>query len=192
GWSSKTGGARGQRRIPRGLVRGRRRPRVPTTPKLAQIAVRVLNVPGRWRIHPATRTFQALRIAVNQELEGLAEFVSIAAGNLELSGRLAIISFHSLEDGIVKRAFRLESGQCQCQSPRRAGRPLDTIQSLAAQESAGQIFDNRSGEAVCARCGARKQVRILTRKPIQPSEDEIKRNPRARSARLRVCERSAA
>src|SRR5262249_3555490 len=114
------GEERGARRIARAIVRERQRQPVTTTTQLAEIVVRVLKVQGRWRIHPATRTFQALRIAVNRELEGLAEFVSVAAGHLKPSGRLAVISFHSLEDGIIKRAFRLASGQCQCEPRQRA------------------------------------------------------------------------
>src|SRR5262249_44359145 len=186
----KYGEERGARRIARAIAGERRRNPITTTTRLAQIVVRALNVPGRWRIHPATRTFQAFRIAVNQELEGLAEFVSAAARYLEPSGRLAIISFHSLEDGIVKRAFRLVSGRCQCQPTRRGRKQRDAIQGFGGKESPGQTSDSQTGEIVCDRCGARRQVTILTRKPIEPSEDEIKRNPRARSARLRVCERS--
>jgi len=185
------GEERGARRIARAIVRERQRQPVTTTTQLAEIVVRVLKVPGRWRIHPATRTFQALRIAVNRELEGLAEFVSVAAGRLKPSGRLAVISFHSLEDGIIKRALRLASGQCQCEPRQRAILLRAYEQTDPAEERIrGTAIGNRAEVVVCDRCGARKQVTILTRKPIHPSEDEIKRNPRARSARLRVCERS--
>jgi 16S rRNA (cytosine1402-N4)-methyltransferase len=173
----KNGDERGARRIARAIVSERGRHQVTTTAQLAQIVVRALNVPGRWRIHPATRTFQALRIAVNDELEGLSEFVVVAASYLRPSGRLAIIAFHSSEDAIIKRAFRLASGQCQC-GPRRGHWPRSATSG------------SEDGIVVCERCGARKLVKILTRKPIQPSEVEIRRNPRARSARLRVCERS--
>jgi 16S rRNA (cytosine1402-N4)-methyltransferase len=187
----KNGDERGSRRIARAIVSERRRQRVTTTTQLAQIVVRTLNVPGRWRIHPATRTFQALRIAVNGELAGLSEFVPIAASYLRPSGRLAIISFHSLEDAIIKRAFRLASGQCQCE-PRRRGHRLEYLQAAGSVQAPGVVAPSGSGDGsvVCDRCGARKLVTILTRKPIQPSEGEIRRNPRARSARLRVCERS--
>jgi 16S rRNA (cytosine1402-N4)-methyltransferase len=184
----KYGEERGARRIARGIVRERGRQPVTGTIQLAQIVVRALNVPGRWRIHPATRTFQALRIAVNGELEGLAEFVTGAASYLEPSGRLAVISFHSLEDGIIKRAFRLAAGQCQCQPRRHAPRHQDYVDTLARQSEVRAV-DHQIDKVVCDRCGARKLVDILTKKPIQPSQDEVRRNPRARSARLRVCSR---
>jgi 16S rRNA (cytosine1402-N4)-methyltransferase len=184
----KYGEERGARRIARAIVRERSRQPVTSTIQLAQIVVRALNVKGRWRIHPATRTFQAFRIAVNGELEGLAEFVSVAAGYLQPSGRLAVISFHSLEDGIIKRAFRLAAGQCQCQPRRHAPGHQDYLDTLAGQTEVSPS-DQQIGKIVCDRCGARKLVDILTRKPIQPSQDEVRRNPRARSARLRVCAR---
>lgn len=177
------GEERGARKIARAIGRERRRQKITTTTRLAQIVVRALNVPGRWRIHPATRTFQALRVALNQELEGLAEFARDAIDHLQPAGRLAIISFHSLEDAIIKRAFRLASGQCQCQPRRQAGRASDFSSAAASPE--------RTDNIVCPICGARRQVTILTKKPLLPSDDEIKRNPRARSARLRVCERSS-
>jgi 16S rRNA (cytosine1402-N4)-methyltransferase len=110
------------------------------------------------RIHPATRTFQALRIAVNRELEGLDKFIETAVGLLEAKGRLAVISFHSLEDRVVKRALRKLSGYCEC--------------------------DRR--KPVCE-CGARREVEILTRRPVTAGEEELEENPRARSAKLRAC-----
>ncbi|MCA1615983.1 MAG: 16S rRNA (cytosine(1402)-N(4))-methyltransferase [Acidobacteria bacterium] len=111
-------------------------------------------------MHPATRTFQALRIAVNAELEGLGEFVETSVDLLMTGGRLAVISFHSLEDRIVKRALRRLAGQCEC-DPRAP---------------------------VCS-CGARRAVEILTRRPVVAAEAELEVNPRARSAKLRACEK---
>jgi 16S rRNA (cytosine1402-N4)-methyltransferase len=112
------------------------------------------------RVHPATRTFQALRIAVNIVLEGLGEFIEEAVDLLKPGGRFAIISFHSLEDRIVKHTLRRLSGQCEC-DPR---------------------------QPICS-CGARQVVRLLTRRPVAPGDEEINDNPRARSAKLRGCER---
>jgi 16S rRNA (cytosine1402-N4)-methyltransferase len=155
-------------------VQSRDRASIATTKQLADIVVRALHIPGRWRIHPATRTFQALRIAVNDELKSLERFIPSAISILERGGRLAIISFHSLEDRIVKHGFLRESGRCQCETAviqtglRR--KPLDD-------------------EIVCERCGASRRVRILTRKPVRPAPEEIEQNPRSRSSLLRVCER---
>ena len=109
----------------------------------------------RHQIHPATRTFQALRIAVNHELEGLGEFVESAVDLLIPDGRFVGISFHSLEDRILKRELRRLSGHCEC-PPRLP---------------------------VCS-CGARKVVEVLTRRPVTPGEREIDENPRARSAKF--------
>jgi len=112
------------------------------------------------KIHPATRTFQALRIAVNGELDILEQFVKDAVDVLKTEGRLAIITFHSLEDRIVKHAFQRLSGKCIC-PPR---------------------------QPVCT-CGAVKKVEILTKKPLLPTEAEQKQNPRSRSAKLRACKK---
>ena len=172
----KYGEEPGSRRIARNIVRDRP---ITTTTQLAQIVVRALRTPGRWRVHPATRTFQALRIAVNNELDGLDQFVTEAVSHLRIGGRLAIISFHSLEDRIVKNTFKLESGVCQC--PPRLRR--------ATQEQPDATDAGHDPSTVCRHCGARKRTAILTRKAIQPGQDEIQRNPRARSAKLRVCER---
>ncbi|MCK5317605.1 MAG: 16S rRNA (cytosine(1402)-N(4))-methyltransferase RsmH [Anaerolineales bacterium] len=111
-------------------------------------------------IHPATRTFQALRIAVNDELETLKAGLETAVRLLSPRGRLAVISFHSLEDRIVKRFFRRESRDCIC--------PPEQL--------------------ICC-CEHVATLRVLTKKPIRPESDEISHNPRARSARLRVAER---
>jgi 16S rRNA (cytosine1402-N4)-methyltransferase len=116
----------------------------------------------RGRIHPATRTFQALRIAVNDELATLEAVLPQVVDILAPSGRLAVISFHSLEDRLVKRFLRRESRDCIC--------PPEM--------------------PVCT-CGHKATLRLVTRKPIQPTADEVAANPRARSARLRVAERVA-
>jgi 16S rRNA (cytosine1402-N4)-methyltransferase len=111
-------------------------------------------------IHPATRTFQALRIATNQELESLATALPKLVKCLAPHGRIAVISFHSLEDRIVKSIFRTESRDCIC--------PPE--------------------QPVCT-CGHTASLRLLTKKPIRPGQQEIQANPRARSARLRVAEK---
>jgi 16S rRNA (cytosine1402-N4)-methyltransferase len=153
------GEERRSRRIARFIVENRDRGApVETTKELADLVWRAVGPDKKRRIHPATRTFQALRIAVNRELEGLDRFVEDAVDALEPEGRLAVISFHSLEDRIIKRTLLRLSGRCQC-PPR-----LPT----------------------CT-CGARKVVDLLTRRPISPDEDEIALNARARSAKLRAC-----
>ena len=111
-------------------------------------------------MHPATRTFQALRIAVNRELESLEIVLPQAVTSLAPGGRLAVISFHSLEDRIVKQFFRRESRDCIC-PPR---------------------------QPVCT-CGHRAVINEITRRPIQPQPAEVEQNPRSRSARLRVAEK---
>lgn len=169
------GEERGARKIARAIARERQRTRIATTRQLADIVVRALNIPGRWRIHPATRTFQALRIAVNDELNALDRFIPDAVSALARGGRLAVISFHSLEDRIVKRSFLRESGRCNC----------ETKTGPAGKHRKDVIID----EIICQRCGARTRVRILTRKPVRPRSSEIERNPRSRSSLLRVCER---
>jgi len=168
------GEERGSRKIARAIVRERQAEPILTTRRLADVVVRALNVRGHWRIHPATRTFQALRISVNSELDALEAFVPAATNLLDAGGRLAIISFHSLEDRIVKRAFRRESGACICE-PRLS--------------TARRVEGSGSTQVVCERCGARTTVRVLTRKPIRPSAMEIRANPRSRSASMRVCEK---
>ena len=153
------GEERRSRRIARRIVESREQGRpVKTTRELAELVQH--SVGGRkWnQIHPATRTFQALRIAVNRELEDLAKFVETAIDLLQPDGRFVVISFHSLEDRIIKRELRRLSGHCEC-PPRLP---------------------------VCS-CGARQVVEILTRRPVTPGPGEIDENPRARSAKLRAC-----
>ncbi|MGB7922182.1 MAG: 16S rRNA (cytosine(1402)-N(4))-methyltransferase RsmH [Pyrinomonadaceae bacterium] len=151
------GEERRSRRISRWIVERRERGEpIKGTRELAELVARAVGHRKTDRIHPATRTFQALRIAVNRELEGLAEFIETAIDLLQPDGRFAAISFHSLEDRIVKRALRRLSGHCEC--------------------------DRRV--PVCS-CGARRAVEILTRRPIQAGQAELDENPRARSAKLR-------
>jgi 16S rRNA (cytosine1402-N4)-methyltransferase len=142
------GEERYSRRIARAIVAARRDEALTRTSQLAAIVRRAIPHRGYQRIDPATRTFQALRIWVNQELDGLDTFLVQASQRLRQGARLAVITFHSLEDRIVKHLFRaLERG----------------------------------GES----------IRILTKRPLVPSEDEVTRNPRARSAKLRAIERLA-
>ncbi len=153
------GEERRSRRIARWIVERRERGEaVRTTGELADLVSRAVGHKRGERIHPATRTFQALRIAVNRELEGLGEFVEAAVDLLQPQGRLAVISFHSLEDRIVKRALRRLAGYCEC-----------------------------GARAPVCTCGARRAVEILTRRPVVPGEQELEENPRARSAKLRAC-----
>lgn len=148
-------------RIARGIVMARRHERIRSSLRLAEIVRNA--IPARHRprrIHPATRTFQALRIAVNNELETLERFLGEAADLLNPKGRLCILSFHSLEDRIVKERFRALARGCICPP----------------------------GLPVCV-CGKKPLIRILTKKPARPDSVEINENPMARSARLRAAER---
>jgi 16S rRNA (cytosine1402-N4)-methyltransferase len=133
-----------------------------TTTQLAELIARHAKQPGRRtrRLHPATQTFQALRIAVNRELEAMETGVPAAIRLLKPGGRLAVISFHSLEDRFVKRLFRQLSRECIC--------PPE--------------------QPIC-RCQARATLRPITRKAVKASAEEIQANPRSRSARLRVAEK---
>ena len=159
------------RRIARRIVERRERGEpVTMTVELANLVAGVIRYhAGKSRrpraratseIHPATRTFQALRIAVNGELDDLAKFVESSIEILNPHGRFVCISFHSLEDRIVKRTLRRLAGQCEC--------------------------DSRL--PVCE-CGSREAVQILTRRPVTPDAAEARSNPRARSAKLRACQR---
>lgn len=155
------GEERFSRRIARRIVEKRENGMTPkTTKELEELVYRCVPHSKKDKIHPATRTFQALRIAVNGELEILEKFITASIDKLSKNGRLAIISFHSLEDRIVKRTFQKKSGRCDCPP----------------------------NFPVCV-CGAVKSIEILTRKPVIPGEIEINENPRARSAKLRVCQK---
>jgi 16S rRNA (cytosine1402-N4)-methyltransferase len=152
-------------RIARAIVDARRTARVATAEELAAIVERVAPPNPRQprRTHPATRVFQALRIAVNEELDALQEGLAAAVDLLRPGGRLVVLSYHSLEDRIVKRFFAAERRGCVC--------PPDL--------------------PVCV-CGRNPRLRLVTRPSLTPTADEVAANPRARSARLRAAERLAA
>ena len=149
------GDERRSRRIARAIVAARP---LTTTVQLANLIERTIG--HREKIHPATRTFQALRIATNDELGALAQTLPQARDLLRPGGRLVVIAFHSLEDRLVKRFLRQEARDCICPP-----------------------------EAPICTCEHRASLRILTRKPIRPRPEEVAQNPRSRSARLRVAER---
>lgn len=157
------GEERKSRRVARLIVERRQTGQpIQTTAELARLVEKALGRSPRDKIHPATRTFQALRIAVNDELEILDDFIKDSVDLLKPKGTLCIITFHSLEDRIVKQAFQKLSGKCFCPS---------RIPSCV--------------------CGAVKRVEVLTRKPVVPTEAEMNENPRSRSAKLRVCRKLA-
>jgi 16S rRNA (cytosine1402-N4)-methyltransferase len=153
------GGERLSRRIAREVVNARRRARITTTTELAAIVARCVRGPRR-RIHPATRVFQALRIAVNEEIEGLKAFLESSVDALAVGGRLAVLTFHSLEDRAVKQSMRSFAKRCSCSK------------SLPLCE-----------------CGSPNLLKILTRSVVKPTREEILSNPRSRSAKLRAAER---
>ena len=154
-------GEKFSRRIASLIVRERQGGTITTTSALADLVQRA--VPASYRhgpIHPATRTFQALRIAVNGELSRLPAILEGALRVLEPGGRLGVISFHSLEDRIVKNFIRSMNKNCTCPP-----------------------------QAPICRCEGRRSVNVLTKKGVVPAKDEIERNPPSRSARLRVVEK---
>lgn len=146
----------GARRIARAIVSARP---ITGTKHLANVVAAAVGG-RRGEIHPATRTFQALRIVVNGELESVSATLPVAVQVLKPGGRLAVISFHSLEDRIVKTYFRQEARDCICPP----------------------------GQPVCT-CGHQASVREITRRPIVPTAGEAKVNPRSRSAKLRIVEK---
>lgn len=152
------GEERFSRRIAGAIVKARKIKPIRTTGELVDIILSVLpDRERRSRIHPATRVFQALRIALNRELESLGDFLNIILDYLRPGGVLCIVSFHSLEDRLVKEQFRNWAKACQC--PPRI--------------------------PIC-QCEGKPKAIMITRKAIRPSEAEIEENPRARSARLRA------
>jgi 16S rRNA (cytosine1402-N4)-methyltransferase len=152
-------------RIARAIVEARRVASLTTAEELATLVERVAprTPPGRRRIHPATRVFQALRIAVNEELDALADALAAAVDLLRPGGRLVVLSYHSLEDRIVKRFLDAERKGCICPP----------------------------SVPVCV-CGRTPRLRLVTKPSLTPTDAEIAANPRARSARLRAAERIAA
>jgi 16S rRNA (cytosine1402-N4)-methyltransferase len=152
-------------RIALAIVEARRVAPVRTAEELAALIERVApaRAPGRRRVHPATRVFQALRIAVNEELDALETGLAAALDLLRPGGRLVVLSYHSLEDRIVKRFLDAERKGCICPP----------------------------SVPVCV-CGRNPRLRLVTRPSLTPTDAEIAANPRARSARLRAAERLAA
>jgi 16S rRNA (cytosine1402-N4)-methyltransferase len=148
------------KRVVRAIRREQKERPITTTGQLSRIVTRVVTSSRHSRIHPATRTFQALRIAVNDEMEQLKTALVDMMDLLHSKARVAVISFHSLEDRIVKTFFRDEEKGCSC--PPKI--------------------------PICV-CGRMQTLKILTRKPLVPSEKEVAQNPRSISAKLRIAER---
>lgn len=153
------GEERASRRIAKWIVEKRDAGQpIKTTLELADLVKRAVKANPKDKTHPATRTFQALRIAVNSELDILDSFIADSVDLLKTNGILAAITFHSLEDRIVKHGFQFQAGRCKC--------PPRLPQCI---------------------CGAAKKVEVLTRKPILPTLAEQNANSRSRSAKLRAC-----
>jgi 16S rRNA (cytosine1402-N4)-methyltransferase len=151
------GEERRSRQVARAIVAARSQAPITTTGRLAEVVRRGVAARGWQRIDPATRTFQALRIWVNRELDGLDSFIGSAAARLQREGRMAVIAFHSLEDRVVKHTLRALS------------RPPSLEERASARQQAGEVV-----------------LRVLTKHPIVASEAEAAANPRARSAKLRA------
>jgi 16S rRNA (cytosine1402-N4)-methyltransferase len=156
------GEERASRRIARAIVEARAVEPITTTLRLAEIVAKCLPRPKPGQSHPATRSFQAIRIAVNTEFQELAEGLQAAERALKPGGRLAVVTFHSLEDRIVKRFFQIASG---------------------AEANANRYAPAKADSAA--------RFEMITKKAIGPDEAELAANPRARSAKLRVARRTA-
>ena len=152
------GEERRSRPIARMIVIERKKERITSTARLAEIVAKTFK--GKLKTHPATKTFQALRIYVNRELNVLENTIEQAINTTKVGGRIAVISYHSLEDRIVKNKFKYYTKTCICPQ-----------------------------EIPICQCNFEKKLYILTKKPIIPLGIEVKSNPRARSAKLRVAER---
>ena len=155
------GEERWARPIARAIVKKRQKERLNRTLQLAEIVCDAIPPRARRkRIHPATQTFQALRISVNGELDRLNQVLQEGIDQLRTGGRFCVISYHSLEDRMVKEVFRRNEQGCQC--------PTDFPKCV---------------------CGRVSRLRVMTRKPVRPQSSEIHQNPRSRSAKLRVAEK---
>jgi len=154
------GEERFSKRIVRAIRQAQKQSTIKTTLQLSNIISSVIHASRQTKIHPATRTFQALRIAVNGELEHIKKTLRDSVDVLRESARVIVISFHSLEDRIVKNFFKTEEKGCVC--PPKI--------------------------PICS-CGHKQRLKIITRKPIVPAVEEVRRNSRASSAKLRVAER---
>lgn len=159
------GEERQAKRITREIIAERKRKRITTTAQLAGIIERAVSYKKKskvrgYRIHPATKTFQALRIVVNSELKNIEEVLPVAVDLLKTGGRLCVISFHSLEDRLVKNTFRSLARRCIC--------PPEVPKCV---------------------CENKPKIKIITKKPVIPGKEEMTENPRARSAKLRVVEK---
>lgn len=158
-WLSTYGEEKKAKPIARAILRALHRGQLRTTLDLRQ-AVWSVTGPKRGRVDPATRTFQALRIVTNRELSGLSPALEAAARSLRPAGRLLVLAYHSLEDRIVKTTFRRLSGHCVCPP----------------------------GTSAC-NCNPEQLLTVLTKKPVVPGAEEVRQNPRARSAKLRAAEK---
>ena len=154
------GEERFSKRIVRAIRQAQKQSAIKTTLQLSNIISSVVHASRQTKIHPATRTFQALRIAVNGELEHIKKALRDSVDILQESARVIVISFHSLEDRIVKNFFKTEEKGCVC--PPKI--------------------------PICS-CGHKQRLKVITRKPIIPAVEEVRRNSRASSAKLRVAER---
>ena len=154
------GEERYHRKVARRIVEQREKKEIDSTLELSELICRVVPRGKRGSIHPATRCFQAIRIAVNRELDCLEVFLSHIPSVLQPQGVASIISFHSLEDRLVKNRFRYLSADCIC--------PPEILR--------------------CDRCH-RPEAKLWTKKPIVPKKEEVLSNPRSRSAKLRILEK---
>ncbi len=158
------GGERYSRQIAARIERERKSGPIATAARLARVIAAAVPPSARHgRIHPATRSFQALRIAVNHELDQLENGLAAALGALAPGGRMGVITFHSLEDKLVKTFFREKAKGCSCPP-----------------------------ESPICQCGGKAELRIVTKKPVLPSNEEVSANSASRSAKLRVAEKGAA